>query len=341
MKNFNTKILTLSLSVLTSSTCTFSMEAEKRCNLTQQGILESKNAITGRMLFPVSEEAIKSIEKNIKTNPKDLHPFFWFPSVTQLINPYYSSKYLTHDNSVTDKTFGTNITVNRSNHGLAHGWRQGFLVFDIIAILNMEKNAQLCGDKSLGSWVQNALKKDPLFKYKMQFAATFMRIGRESEVGSDHPDYQKQKIADVQIFWNVAKHLIGSLFKDKGEPMSFAKAICGKYQSAKLTDDEYMMKRIFDAAHSLDLRRLFVNKEQDTKYYYPESIAYSLYGEQNKNNHHALKIVDKLYDRAALYLQATGDERFLKNYFVKKFFTQSKEPEQMTKALLEASKKEI
>lgn len=64
--------------------------------------------------------------------------------------------------------------VDRPNHGLAHGLRQGLISLDIVDELNKHADSfQNADAKVIAKWVQGKIKTDPNFRKKVLFASAF------------------------------------------------------------------------------------------------------------------------------------------------------------------------
>jgi hypothetical protein len=140
--------------------------------------------------------------------------------VMQLASPYFLAKYLSGcDRDVVNRNIkGVSHTVERYNHGLAHGLRQGALakdIFDILAHLELQRgNFEIDG---LLDWVQKKKGEGDSFLAKLEMAACFQRSGRQMEGSSSAiPNlYKKYELQDGVNFQKAA--VTSKIFQDNFE----------------------------------------------------------------------------------------------------------------------------
>ena len=165
--------------------------------------------------------------------------------------------------------------VYRPNHSLAHGLRQAYLARDIaLFIQNLNKTQhdefidQEENFQQFDKWLFN-YNKESKFLQKLEFANSFQKSGRQSEVSREQNAilYESYLDADKENFQQKAKDHSGAnkIFKDQHEVDIFAEAIVRKFErfpedlegfGANATADIYYLSKIFFTAHLLDLRRL-------------------------------------------------------------------------------------
>ena len=260
--------------------------------------------------------------------------------VIEAIKPYFLSPYrLGSPSNCAEKWIrGIRYKVERFNHGLAHGIRQGALAKDIFELLIQMNREGISFKETEGNKLLDwAFKKsrDPLFLKKIELASSFQRSGREQEGGSsDIPElYKKFELQDTVYFRKAAFQ--SGLFTDPMEILIFQEAILwsnkGTLNEKELEDLKYL-RRILHAAHTLDLRRINgfdpVRIRNDAK----EQLFGS--GLDFSKDPLYKKAIDILWDRSGAYLEATGDrdvvsQRGLQN----RFFLQTKNPDQMASAI--------
>jgi SidE phosphodiesterase (PDE) domain len=218
---------------------------------------------------------------------------------------------------------GKKVSVYRPNHALAHGLRQGFLAADIVDSIYKNKSTNFCSEDGikLKKWIDRKMVKDPYFKQKIEFVSAFQRTGRQSEVsGTKNPvKYNSYERADAKNFEKEVKPYVsaGNLFHDEKEVRVYKEAILWSTANEGMIDPSknenlYFLRKIFHAAHDLDLRRM--------KKFDPERVKCStveeLFGactvdqaiwKVNPKYTAEKNAVDALWARSKQYLDATGD----------------------------------
>lgn len=278
----------------------------------------------------------------------------WSYQVATDVNKYFKKPYKDGPKTLKMEYKGTTYVVNRPNHALAHGLRQGFLAVDIVSGIAKTALAFASDDgKKLKKWVDRKIVKDPKFKQKIEFAAAFQRTGRQSEASStaDPQKYNEYERADAKNFAReVKKHIgPGKLFNDKKEAQVYKEAILwstaaeGKINPQK-SESLYCLRKIFHAAHDLDLRRM---RKFDLKRVKCSAVE-ELFGNGTVNQanwtvnpafKNEKKFINELWKRSGEYLKATGDRdvETQRNY-QGKFCKLAYNPKAMVKVLHEAKK---
>jgi hypothetical protein len=249
--------------------------------------------------------------------------------VMSMVRPYFLSAY-TNGTARDKKTRiinGTVYSVERANHGLAHGLRQGALAKDIFKLLISYPIEDTSG---IVEWGIHKQKEDPQWIQKIEMAACFQRSGRQSECSSaNNPELYKQyEIDDTINFRNHARH--DPMFTNELERSIFEEAILwsnpGSLDENKNNDLKYL-RRILHAAHTLDLRRIL---SFDGEKIQQEAMT-QLFGTLPSNHTIFQRI---LWDRSGEYLRATGDRDLVnKRYFQNRFFIQTSHPPEMVDAI--------
>lgn len=228
----------------------------------------------------------------------------WTKIVAEKINVYFSQPYQTAPNSPADKILNCNAplkNVERPNHGLAHGLRQGLISLDIVDELNKHADSfQHADAKQLAEWVRGKIKTDPNFRKKVIFAAAFQRTGRISE--TDNPDSFKPK--DAANFYKEALPYVGAgkLFNSTKELEIFRDALssAGKPQ---ISIDSAYLNQIFYGSHWLDLRRLVYGGNTS----FQHEAAAELFNTGGGSTNELDDFIKILWDRVGKYLEKTGD----------------------------------
>jgi hypothetical protein len=270
----------------------------------------------------------------------------WSNELADYSNTYFKKPYqhAPHDN-INKIIQGKKYTVNRPNHSLAHGMRQGFLASDILfglKCLASSKTPITNEAKNFIHWINSKTTIDLLFGKKLQFLATFQRTGRGSEIsGSQNPIlYKKYKQRDASNFVYFANHKQhvgkGKLFKDTSELQLYKEALFpeGKILQTQQTDLSYLSKLI-NASHQLDLRRMNSFNPQTIQ----STIQKILFGSAQIGTAEKT-FLQNLWHRSGEYLNATGDRDVMKkkSYYSDRFYTQAHDPKSMVKALHMARK---
>ena len=187
-----------------------------------------------------------------------------------------------------------NITIQRPNHGTAHGARQALLALDIVEAIQNNKSS----NEALTAFIRTK-SDEKYFIVRMQMAAAFQRAGRESEAsGRDEPELFRAFLErSGEIFLQAAQvhPLPGLLGCPQYEELE-------KYATAMHSEvaedncEAFFLKIILDSAHYLDLLRL-CSEERCRPIINLLKIDLETY--------------NKLVCRAKSYLSATGE---LKNH---------------------------
>lgn len=234
---------------------------------------------------------------------------------------------------------GKHYIVHRYNHGLAHSLRQGALAKDIFEILisMKERFAKLDSPEleELATW---ASQKDHAFFYKMEFASSFQRSGRQSEANS-FVDIEKYKRYERQDALNFRQAAIASkLFKNSEEIKIFEEAILwsnkGELNEDSIQDLKYL-RRILHSAHTFDLRRI---PKFDPLRICQDGMV-QLLGKSVNKTQHCRFLEQRIWNRSGQYLEATGDRDLMSRFSVKdKFFFQTANPSTLVDAIYEVRK---
>lgn len=239
--------------------------------------------------------------------------------IMEMVKPYFLAPYADapwHRANATIR--GEIYIVERPNHGLAHGLRQGALAKDIFNIL---LSCPLRDNSGIVEWAILKKEQDPLILQKIEMASSFQRSGRESECssGSNLERYKKYELQDVAYFQQHAQEC--GWFTEE-EVRIFAEALLwsnpGNLDENRVEDLKYL-RRILHSAHTLDLRRITsfdgdrIQKDAMDQLFGGElSVDFSFF--QNL-----------LWDRAGEYLQATGDGDLVhQRHYQDQFFIQTR-----------------
>lgn len=194
-------------------------------------------------------------------------------TIVRGIRPHFSKAYLLEPEQV-------HRGVNRPNHSIHHGLRQGFLALDICTIFS----------KNCFGWLSEELQNYPDSYYYIQAISCFQRSGRESE--SNDPEINKR-----------------FLEKDKANFESWAGEKFSKVDTSVYDDNELsMIGRIVKAAHQLDLRRIVCFDKQRIKKEVYRLLFLGFCNECVKS-----KVFEELWRRSGEYLRVTGDRDMDKN----------------------------
>lgn len=276
--------------------------------------------------------------------------------IMELVKPYYLTKY---EKGVSVQGFnvpsfgahtvkrtinGVAYKVERYNHALAHGLRQGALakdLFDYLATLPKDESTKAI--HGLLDWVEEKKALGSLFLQKLEMTSAFQRTGRQSEAsGTANPElYKVYEDRSIRFFQKAAVESVDFGFTTE-EIRSLTKGIKWvnypspepDYESReKLPNDERYFKAILHAAHILDLRRIPQFNGEQVKH----EFILELLGMQALSLPKALtdEMVEILWDRSRQYLEATGDrDLVLKRKSVQDhFFIQTAHPELMVHAV--------
>lgn len=290
-----------------------------------------------------------SLSKNIYSRPNEEKQGTL--KIMEFVKPYFLSSYKDAGrwHKATRQINGTYYVVNRYNHGLAHGLRQGALAKDVLEIMIKMKTELGALDlpelNELAEWIitqtQCAAGKD--FFLKVELTSSFQRSGRQSEV-SQVQDIEKYKRYEQQDAVNFQKAAISSnLFKDQLEIDIYAEAILWANKGnldEKLYPDLKFLRQILRTAHTFDLRRI---PSFDAERIRNDSIT-QLLGTSGplKASAHCKLIQNTLWHRIGKYLEATGDRDLMHRSFLKnKFFLQTATPPLMVDAICDIRKNKI
>jgi len=250
--------------------------------------------------------------------------------IMQAVKPYFLSAY-TQGSSYDKATRviqGQRYSVERANHGLAHGLRQGLLAKDIFIFLIQYLMTDSTG---IVEWAQRKSKTDPFWIEKIQLAASFQRSGRQSECSSTHnlELYKQYERQDAVYFNQYAQNC--PLFTGDLERSVFAEAILwlnpGNLDENQVEDLKYL-RRIFHAAHTLDLRRI---RGFDGTRIQKEAMDQLFGGALPIESGSIIRL---LWNRSGEYLRATGDRDLVNQRpFQDAFFTQSHNPSTLVDAI--------
>ena len=237
----------------------------------------------------------------------------WSLEVAQKIKPYFLAPYTDCSYSqMTRAIDGKTYFVERFNHGLAHGLRQGALakdIFDLLLRLKKENSLKkLCENEPILNWAEEKVEKDPNFMQKLELVSSFQRSGRQSEVSSSgHMSlYKRYERQDAINFTKAAREL--GIFESEEEIQTFAEAMF-MFNQGTLNPfenkDLLYIKCILQAAHTFDLRRICsfdMNRIKET------GIAQLFTGGGLLSfQEEYAKIREALWDRSGEYLQITGE----------------------------------
>ncbi len=236
--------------------------------------------------------------------------------------------------------------VQRYNHGLAHGLRQGALARDIVEVLFQLKTEKIQPENNaiseIASWVQEKISRDPDFLNKLELASSFQRSGRESEESSlSAPEaYERYELQDSINFKKSAAKF--PIFENEREISVFAESILWTNKGTideNVEKDLKYLKRILHAAHTFDLRRML---SFDGERIQKDGINQLFGNKMNLSDPLVSKITKALWNRSGRYLDKTGDRDLAsQRYLQDKFFIQSSEPTKMTDAILKVKKEPI
>jgi hypothetical protein len=250
--------------------------------------------------------------------------------VMSMVKPYFLSAYSngTARDKKTRIIHGTVYSVERANHGLAHGLRQGALAKDLFKLLISYPINDTSG---IVEWALRKQRQDPRWIQKIERAACFQRSGRQSECNSAN-NLELYKKYEKQDTINFRKHArLDPLFTNESEQSVFAEAILwsnpGSLDENENEDLKYL-RRILHAAHTLDLRRILLFDGERIQ----KDAMNQLFGEALPLQCATFQRI--LWDRSGEYLRATGDRDLVNGrYFQDPFFLQTKNPLKMVDAI--------
>lgn len=234
---------------------------------------------------------------------------------------------------------GVGYVVNRFNHGLAHGLRQGALAKDILEIISgMQTKYGLLDHPELNEmavWIHSKMLADKNFMYMVEFAASFQRSGRQSEGPSsqDMEKYKQYERQDAVNFRNAANS--SGLFKNEEDIKVFEEAILwenkGELNEESIVDLKFL-RRILHAAHTFDLRRMpSFNAEKIQSDGIQQLLGSKISLIETKHSH---QIQRAMWGRSGEYLRVTGDRDLnLRPTLSNVFFYQTANPKIMVEAI--------
>lgn len=266
--------------------------------------------------------------------------------VKQLVDSARSS------NTITEREIKRHhYTVNRPNHGFAHGLRQGFLASDIIDLFTHTKPTSFSTPvgKKMAAWVTKKVQEDHLFKKKVELLASFQRVGRLSDTedaeGKVRLYYSNR---DEEIFVSTVR----ALDKDKNpfgsveEIKIFAKALIiyphSLTNSSDFNEDQKNLARIVMASHYLDLRRqISFDKTKvlsNIVNYLFDKLSFVNNENTEQQQNFEDQMTDILWQRTADYLEASGeswiDDPSDRQSYADRFYLLSNDSRALTQAFL-------
>lgn len=260
-------------------------------------------------------------EKNTQAYPVNL--LAWTQKVADVVNIYFKKPYKNDPKRANQwRVGGKTYIVYRPNHSLAHGVRQGLFAVDIIEGLLAASSVTSPEAKLFKDWLKNKIATDPYFKHKVEIASAFQRTGRGSEDSSTtneklYKQYERQDVLNFEK--DMRQHVgPGKLFRNELEFQTYKEAIMwstvdeGKLNPTTNQDLLYLRK-IFHAAHHLDLRRMTDFSPEITK----SSAMIELFGNNSVLDVRTFSVnpdfiaeqdlINKLWERSGEYMDATGD----------------------------------
>lgn len=313
-------------------------------------------SVNGMFLY-FTEDGSKAFAKARSSGSSSIAAPVSSAHIAEMVNKYFCRPYKdTPSNYVQTSIAGKLYTVQRPNHPLAHGLRQGFLAVDIIDALNQLAKKSTIPFKSddgleIVPWVKAKMATDPNFLLKVEMASAYQRTGRESEVDRsiDEAKYNSyERIDAVNFAQDVRIHTgPGRLFKDAAEAKVYGEAILWSTASEGTIDplinrDLYFLRKVFHAAHDLDLKRVISFDSNRIK----ASTVEELFGTAtiDKSNWSVNpgfaaeeQFILTLWRRSEEYLRATGDREIgVRNSYADHFYLLAQEPKEMVKALQQA-----
>jgi hypothetical protein len=275
----------------------------------------------------------------IEVNGMDLD----FSIITALtVNKYFRQQYQDKPAILKMIVGGKEIIIPRPNHGLAHGIRQGFLAVDIVKILCAISPRVYSSYSPQTVQIINTLKRasnnDKFFLLKIQFAASFMRTGRRSEISSSQDmklycEYERQ---DCVNFEHHAKEYIGIMYRDIYEIRNYGASILwynvNNTNMVTITRsnniDPHILRQIFHTAHLCDLRR--INSFNIARIQHNIMIGLGL----NTKLASESRIGQQLWNQSGKYLAKSGDRDIVsQRSYQPRFMLLSKSPTELATLL--------
>jgi len=173
--------------------------------------------------------------------------------IAKVINEHFKKPYL-HEPEAVLKI--GRYMVNRPNHGLAHGMRQGVLAVGIIKSMLRLETWELKNNLYLMvEWLRNKVFNDVSFVQKVQLVASYQCSGRESEINRENNKelYLSYERQDERNFYDGVRYF-PNLFTSTTELQKYGKALLWEGKEGDV--DVLYLRRILHAAHRLDLRRI-------------------------------------------------------------------------------------
>lgn len=258
--------------------------------------------------------------------------------IMELVSPYFLSKYT--NGSPFDvqqrQIDGVWHVVERFNHGLAHGLRQGALAKDLLNLLAQLPSQSLDPEvEGFLSWVRQKQADGLPFLAKLEMASSFQRTGRQKEFSSsDDPLlYQAYEWQDTLNFKKEAA--VSGFFKNDLEIQLFQEAILWSNRGALDKETQLDLKYlrcILHAAHTMDLRRMPGFSEEKIKKDFLDQL---FFGKSDCLPPALSKeLTDRFWQRSGEYLQATGDRDLVSRAgLADAFFIQTSRPPLMVQAI--------
>ena len=256
--------------------------------------------------------------------------------VMTYVFPYFTKPYRNGtDSDVAKRDLdGSTYTVERFNHGLAHGLRQGSLAKDILNSLAQVPMPDTNSDAyAFIKWAKERNEEGFSFLAKLEMASAFQRTGRQSEVSntSNKYLYKIYENADRENFVKAAKD--SGIFKNDEEIDLFQEAIRwqkpGKIEKNANPELKYI-RSFLHGAHTLDLRRIPTFSEERIKKELTDQLNIGDLAPDSKRN-----LISQLWQRSGIYLEATGDRDLVteKYELADIFFHQNNDPDKMVQAV--------
>lgn len=287
-------------------------------------------------VISMAKMALADIPEPVSLQELDPRRTAWSEEVASEVNPYFKRQYLDAPDDLLECL--DESVVYRPNHGLGHGMRQGYLAVDIAVFMDNARRLYSDTDvNDLQTWIRKKAKDDKLFLQKLEFANSFQRSGRESDIakGTNPTRYAEFLAADRENFQKAAQRRIGTLFNNQAEIEIYKHAITDVFEPNSEPSDLTMLSKIFYSAHLFDLRRL----PDFDKAKIQENIARQLFATTTPT---ALQknFIDKVWQRTGDYLDATGDRDMedaqKRLYNTKVFCELAHNPKAMVRALQHA-----
>lgn len=199
--------------------------------------------------------------------------------------------------------------VERPNHGLAFAVMQGYLTVDLIMYLINNSTSELA------TWVKQEVEKDPAFIYCLQLLSAYQRSGRASEVkSSENPQLYSEYINNDRLIFENDTPKYASLLN--GADLSQYLLYPLKYESL------HNIERILYLAHYSCLRRI--------PHFDKSIICENMLQITNDE-----KLINYLWDRSGIYLEATGDRdlEYDRKDYADRFYILSNDPVHLAETL--------